>query len=380
MGTTIEQYLSEKFNRDITRLQQEEERLLFSYDSKRILKLIPKNTFTEDVDLYKYLYENYQRLPIAKIYSIGEIQVPKNLLFEKEYIYKIIEKVYIPYYLVKELEYMDSLVNEVERFCDIFLGVGLLSGIGYILRKNKNTEDKLECIRDYFKRYEPIYSDRLDEVIDLIKTLYKDGIYWVDIHPGQFGINTKGELVSFDLDTTNLKKSKNPYIKTKIKESKLLNFKEFMLLESNNLISQLSKEIKNGKKFFFKYIENYPQKEDKKSYKPISIDSSGRILIDIDGELYYSKANWVEGIEEIENENLQNYPLTPELTEPPKGPDGYSMGDLWKQDKEFDELIDQNGGMKKTIKKIKRLYGIDYSHCKKPMDLYQNLKVDGFLS
>ena len=380
MENTIEDYLSLKFNKNIESIDEYHERLVFSFDEKRVLKLIPKNSFKEDVDLYKYLFENYNNLPIAKIYSIGEIQIPLKLKLQREYMFILMEKLDIPRSLEYELEYLDILVDDIERHCDIFLGISLFSGIGYILTKNENVELKLKCIRDYINEKESSFADTFEDVLEVIETLYEKGIYWQDIHAGQFGINQKNQLVAFDLDSLKLTKPKNSFIKNKIKENKILNFNEFLILENNNLINQLSKEIKDGTYFVFKYIEKYPQKEDKEPYKPLSIDHSGNILLEIDGEIYSSKAKWVEGIQTPQNENIQNYPLTPELTQPPKGPGGYSMGDLWKQDEEFDELLNQNGGLKKTIKKIKRLYDIDYSHCKSPIDLYQSLKVDGFLS
>ena len=144
--------------------------------------------------------------------------------------------------------------------------------------------------------------------------------------------------------------------------------------ESNTY--DIIKIINDNNKIFVKYIENYPEHNRDESYKPIEIDNDGNISLDIDGDIYYTKLEWVEGIDNL-NENVQSYEVTPDnLEDNSKSPMEVKY---WKKDKEFLKLLKDNGGLKKVISKIKKVKDIDYSDCKSEEELYAQLKGDNML-
>jgi hypothetical protein len=148
----------------------------------------------------------------------------------------------------------------------------------------------------------------------------------------------------------------------------------FKFLNESN-INEILEIIDKNKKIFVKYIENYPGHNRKESYEPIDVDNDGNISLRIDDGIYYTKVEWVEGIDT--NENIQSFEVTANNLETNAKPDNEVK--YWKKDKEFLELLKDNGGLKKTIKKIKKVKDIDYSDCKSEEELYAQLKGDNML-
>lgn len=141
--------------------------------------------------------------------------------------------------------------------------------------------------------------------------------------------------------------------------------------ESSMVENEIVDLIQGGKNIFVKFIEDYPDHDKTKSYTPVDIDTEGTITLDIDGELFYTKSEWVEGVDE----SVDYYEVEPEMVRPEKEEGSAEVS--WKDDKEFIELVKNHGGRKGVIKRMKRKFNIDYSDCKTYQDLYVNLKSDG---
>lgn len=131
--------------------------------------------------------------------------------------------------------------------------------------------------------------------------------------------------------------------------------------------------IQDGKKIFVKYINGYSQHNIDKSYDPIDI-SGDEITLDINGDYYTTKLDWVIGIDE----NMSHYEVEPHMSEPLKDPTT-SKSHLWKDDEDFIQLLKDQGGIKGVIRKMKKKYAVDYSDCEGKEDLYKMLKYDGFI-
>jgi len=146
-------------------------------------------------------------------------------------------------------------------------------------------------------------------------------------------------------------------------------------LEESMSTEEIIDLIQDGTNIYVKYIYDFDKHDPKKSYKPVDIDDDGNITLDIDNELFYTKLDWVEGIEE----NLQNYEVDPSMTDPLDDMERKERGEQWENDKEFKELLRDQGGLKGVIKKMKRVYDLDYSDCENEEDLYQSLKSDNMI-
>ena len=133
--------------------------------------------------------------------------------------------------------------------------------------------------------------------------------------------------------------------------------------------NQVIEFIKDGKELFFKYIQDYPEHKRGVGYLPVDIDTNGIITVSIDGILYTTKMEWIEGIKE----GMQHYEINRlarnEVTD-----------DMpWKNDEEFKNLLKTHGDIKGLIKKMKNKYKIDYSDCEDLEQLYSALKSDGMI-
>jgi len=138
---------------------------------------------------------------------------------------------------------------------------------------------------------------------------------------------------------------------------------------------ELLKAIQEKKKVFTNSIQDYSEFKKDESYLPVDIDNEGNIALDIDGDIYYTSINNIIGIDE----NMQLYEVDPEMTMPLTGDDEEAGVAMWKQDKEFVQLLKDHGGRKKLIKKLKKNQNVDYSDCKDEDELYQAIKGDGLL-
>jgi hypothetical protein len=135
--------------------------------------------------------------------------------------------------------------------------------------------------------------------------------------------------------------------------------------------------IEDGKKIYVKYIQDYPNHEEEDSYKPVDIDNDGNVALSIDNQIYYTKVEWIEGIEGVDEMNFIE--ISPETTNPESDEAAQNRSEEWKNDLEFTELLKDQGGIKKVITKVKNEYDIDYSKCKTEEELYRALKIDKML-
>jgi hypothetical protein len=380
-------YLSIKFQREIKRINYSYGSLVFEYNEKRILKLekYPKNSY--QIALYNYLKEKGNELPIAKVYSVGEIIVPKNIVKKvnknwvdnRKYVFQIMEKVNIPDSLIYDLEYISESFYDInDYYGNTLISNDVLSSIPLLF--DLKLYNKIGIIIKYFQEKEDKkYLTLLLKVIDIVKKLREYNIEWSDIHSRQFGYNSKGKLVAFDLDSLKKIEDKKLFnLKNSIKEMKentyiVTTYKSFSLIKEN--IQEIIDLIKNDKKIYVKYIYGYNEHDPNKSYLPVDIDNKGNISLDIDGKIYYTKIEWVERVEE----SFRNYNIDQDMVEPIKDEQKDKLKHTWEEDKEFTNLLKDHGGMKKLIKKIKKNKNIDYSECEDEQELYISLKNDNML-
>ena len=376
----LEEYLSIKFQRPITQLSNSikksvysggRESRLFSYDSKRVLKIenFHDQKKRQQISLYEYLKNNGNDLPIAKIYNFGYINIPKKQDFgsyDSKFIYIIMEKINIDQELLDELIFINKYGKDIVRdFYDdqyIFGRSSFLQGLS-LTESDKMYNDILEAFNE-----SEVNKILINELINICKTFRDNDIQWWDIHPGQFGRNIHGELVAIDIDGFEITNNKK-IMKTHIKESKYI--KTFESFNGTIVQDEIVDLIQGGKKIYVKFIEDYPEHDNEQSYVPVDIDDEGNITLDIDGDLYYTKYEWIEGVDET----VSYYEVEPEMTEPEKEEGSAEVS--WKKDKEFLELVKTHGGRKGVIKRMKRKFNIDYSDCKTYQDLYVSLKSDG---
>lgn len=146
-------------------------------------------------------------------------------------------------------------------------------------------------------------------------------------------------------------------------------------IEESMSMDEIINLIQDGKNIRVKYIYNYSEHDPNKSYRPVNIDEEGKITLDIDNEIYYTKIDWVEGIEE----NFINYDVDPSMTDPMDNIQRKENGLYWKKDKEYLQLLKDQGGIKGVIKKMKKLYDLDYSDCKDEEELHHALNMDNMI-
>jgi len=132
--------------------------------------------------------------------------------------------------------------------------------------------------------------------------------------------------------------------------------------------------IEDGKRIFVKHIQDYPNHKDEHSYKAVDIDKDGNIALDIGNEIYYTKVEWVDGIDEMHFVEISDETTKPDSDEASKSRDLE-----WGEDLEFIELLKDQGGIKKIIKKMKLQYDLDYSNCQNEEELYRALRIDNML-
>jgi hypothetical protein len=380
----LEEYLSVKFQRPIKKLKGIDPNvLLFHYDSKRMLKLEKNQNIQLQVALYNYL-KNKKDLPIAKIYDVGTIELPKNVVKEihpywvdnRTYIYHIMEKVTITDELLEKLDGIDREVENINQYYETEL-IPIRSMVLYELSNYIQSGDlsAIYDIQNYFYNKKPELYDLLNTIIEIITKLGRNKIWWNDVHSDQFGYNHKGELVAFDLDGLDPIEDERLFLtKTNIREN--IYIKTFESFNESMSVDEIINLIQDGKNIRVKYIYDYPEHETEKGYRPVDIDENGNITLDIDNNIYYTKLDWVEGIVE---QNLKTYEVNPSMTDPLDSMERREGGEHWETDKEFRELLKDQGGLKGVIKKMKKVYDLNYSDCKNEEDLYQLLKSDNMI-
>lgn len=150
-----------------------------------------------------------------------------------------------------------------------------------------------------------------------------------------------------------------------IKMAKKFNYD---ILPSSMVIESLEEEIvdviQDNKKVYLKYIYDYPEHNRETAYNVVNIEDD-KIEIDVDGKIYYSDIEHIEGIEE-------NFKITKDDVAP------RVKSSSWKEDSDYIELLKTHGGVKGVINKIKKAYDISYL-CKNEKELYDKLKYDGFI-
>ena len=132
--------------------------------------------------------------------------------------------------------------------------------------------------------------------------------------------------------------------------------------------------IEDGKKIFVKYIQDYSDHKEEDSYTPINVDSNGNIALDIDDEIFYTKVEWVDGIDE-----MMTIDVTPDSIKPTYSDANKELKTDWKNDLEFIQLLKDQGGVTNIKLKMKKEYDLNYNNCKTKSELYKALKSDNML-
>lgn len=194
----------------------------------RVIKLTSSNI---DVS-YKLANKNIDGL--CKVYSVGEIKVPKRFVTKIHTRYYIelkdanVGRGYSPnitiYYIIMEKLDAKKAKSDIEFYIDgvVESFLGLENNEKYILDYNGNPYNPLGTIdkhrnnddflielieyanNSYFQKQSEI--DKFYHLMmDLLKIFKNVSKYfkWFDIHKGQFGYNKKGDLKAFDIDSEN---------------------------------------------------------------------------------------------------------------------------------------------------------------------------------
>lgn len=249
---------------------------------------------------------------------------------------------------------MDTKINKYkDQFKEFFT---------YIKKEIEDTDEMRKVFGKYFRKEEITKEDQelvRHQVKDLLKILGLAAIFPIP-----------GSILLIPLLVKGAKK-----VGINLMPSKF-NIKESMSNE------EIMKIVQDNKKIYVKFIHDYPEHNTDESYLPVDVDTDkGDITLEIDGSLYYTKLEWVEGIDEsiINEQDLALYEVEPEQTQPLEDESEEAARDIWKKDPQFMELLKDQGGRKGIIKKMKRNYDLDYTHCKTKGELYNNLKVDRML-
>ena len=184
----ISEYLSYKFGKNIKPMAIDYYgSYIFEYDVKRVLKL-DTNMYDQKLRLFTYLMEHSNELPIAKIYSIGKIDIPTLRKSgwnnsNKRVTYILMEKLDIPKILEEELSYIKvPMISEMfyQGNIDIY-------------------EDRFKAMRG--REFTDKEKKLFDRIVEILTILQDHGIKWADVHAKQFGYNHKKELVAIDMDS-----------------------------------------------------------------------------------------------------------------------------------------------------------------------------------
>jgi len=190
----------------------------FGKKSKRVIKLTEK----EDLDTYSTINKTING--VVKVYSYGKTEVPKRFLLkrfgneisntiETEGSYINLNKDGYIYYIIMERLYPnEELENDIHDIGGIFIEFyeetqENTSGIPSLRLLFKNRDDMQILLKfsDYIQKNYPKESNKhLETLAELIVLFRKIGknFDWMDIHPGQFAYDNKGEIKAYDLDNS----------------------------------------------------------------------------------------------------------------------------------------------------------------------------------
>lgn len=244
----------------------------------RILKLTTSNID----ESYKVVNKNIDG--ICKVYSIGEIEIPKRYItkaYGRYYIYlknssirTYYKNITIYYIIMEKLNakkaeidldfYIDDLVenyfdynkSEVLKYNNITDYKSNLHNGVYIINELKNNDDFLEKLiifasNNYFQKNIEVekFYDILSELFKIFKNVGKI-FKWIDIHKGQFGYDKKGNLKAFDIDSKYNVDLEHDHTKSRhlVRERKIRTFESF---NTKNTF-----EILNGTRWTYDKIVN----------------------------------------------------------------------------------------------------------------------------
>ncbi len=207
---------------------------------------------------------------VAKIFSSGVIDIPKRFVEEDEHVklrddYKLPGDKKLYYIILEKITVTDDLLkalDDVDFAMDYFVDTEVVNsdwvpgegwkekikrdkygnidyGLKFLFKNvanDKLLEKFIEYISDNKLKEASIDTiDILEMLADLIPMFTEISKYynWTDIHTGQFGYNSKGELVAFDLGDSWYSNKRKEEQKMKINQPKtviresILRFKDF---------------------------------------------------------------------------------------------------------------------------------------------------------
>jgi hypothetical protein len=198
---TIEEYLKDQLGYNVKKHPSYPRPLLFTTENNTLLKLERYNK--EVLNLYKSLINN-KNLPVVKIYKAGSLNLPKDISpypSQTTFHYYEMEYLSIPTSLKSNLKKIEDLGDDLNQSTGekIWDGVSLIGSAAedvYVNNKS-NIKKTLKYVKD--TQPKTLYS-LLVEIINIISILKKNNIFWWDVHYDQFGYNSEGKLVAFDID------------------------------------------------------------------------------------------------------------------------------------------------------------------------------------
>lgn len=176
----------------------------------------------------------------VRIYANGKIKVPKKLLTKQfgtasKFVdipmgHILVKDSGFLYYLIMEKVQVDQSIEHdiedimwaLESYFDDYKKKSSEDSVLRELFEKRNDEefikDFAKFLRDNYTNSEKSYNEHLETLAELIGVFRNVGKYfdWMDIHSGQFGRNSNGELVAFDLDNSIYKT--NEFVKHTVSE------------------------------------------------------------------------------------------------------------------------------------------------------------------
>lgn len=173
---------------------------VYNLNGGKVLKI----TYDEPLALKKA--ENKQIDGVVKIYKVGVVPIPAEFQTwdneaDRAY-YIIMERVDTPSSLVQKLKQYNKIFVQLKNTNEMWGAVAekydTHNTLDFISRMVYYGKDKLinKFLEDTTKESVGISND----LIRIFNSLKKHNIYWVDVHEQQFGIDTKGNLVAFDVE------------------------------------------------------------------------------------------------------------------------------------------------------------------------------------
>jgi len=198
----VTNWLSYVLNQELKHITTSTQFLWETPDNKMV-KLLPY--CYEDRDLYNWLKENPEALPVVRTYDVTEGVMPENILFYggKKYLILTMEKLYLSDQLFlnqkiiqDSCEMFNDFVEENYQFpWNSYSIIGDL--MDSILKQN---EDHQNIIFDFFRKTNPELLPLVTEMGVILKRISSHDIYWFDCHVMQFMEDENHNLVAIDLD------------------------------------------------------------------------------------------------------------------------------------------------------------------------------------